>query len=131
MRISDWSSDVCSSDLARLRAALAAARDGTSWRPAVAIVMLSFLYGVFHAVGPGHGKAVLGSYSLTPRAQALHGPGASFLSAAGQPVAAIVLVGLLNGVVDVTERTSLVQDATLAVRLYGDLILPSIWKAWG
>src|SRR3546814_2648513 len=31
---------------AKLRAALAAARDGTSWRPAFAIVLLSFLYGV-------------------------------------------------------------------------------------
>src|SRR3546814_6975127 len=96
MRISDWSSDVCSSDLARLRAALAAARDGTSWRPAFAIVLLSFLYGVFHAVGPGHGKAVLGSYFLTRRAQVLHGLGASFLSAAVQAVSAIVLVGQIG-----------------------------------
>src|SRR3546814_20295044 len=67
---------------ARLRAALAAARDGTSWRPAFAIVLLSFLYGVFHAVGPGHGKAVLGSYFLTRPAPVLPGLGASFLSAA-------------------------------------------------
>src|SRR3546814_7369300 len=81
---------------AKLRAALAAARDGTSWRPAFAIVLLSFLYGVFHAVGPGHGKAVLGSYFLTRRAQVLHGLGASFLSAAVQAVSAIVLVGQIG-----------------------------------
>lgn len=116
---------------AKLRAALAAARDGTSWRPAFAIVLLSFLYGVFHAVGPGHGKAVLGSYFLTRRAQVLHGLGASFLSAAVQAVSAIVLVGLLIAVFDVSARRILDHAATLEMLSYGAIMLLGLWMAWG
>ena len=37
--------------------------DGVGW----ALVLMSFLCGVFHAVGPAHGKAVLTTYLLTHR----------------------------------------------------------------
>lgn len=116
---------------AKLRAALAAARSGQSWHPVFAIVLLSFLYGVFHAAGPGHGKAVLGSYFLTRRAQLLHGIGASFLSATVQAVSAIVLVGLLIAVFDVSARRILDHAATLEMLSYGAIMLLGLWMAWG
>jgi ABC-type nickel/cobalt efflux system permease component RcnA len=116
---------------ARLRAALAAARGGRSWHPVFAIVLLSFLYGVFHAAGPGHGKAVLGSYFLTRRAQLLHGIGASVLSAAVQAVSAIVLVGLLIAVFDLSARRILDHAATLEMLSYGAITLLGLWMAWG
>ena len=116
---------------ARLRAALAAARGGHSLAPAFAIVLLSFLYGIFHAVGPGHGKAVLGSYFLTRRAQVLHGIGASFLAAAVQAVSAIVLVGLLIAVFDISARRILDHAATMEMLSYGAITLLGLWMAWG
>jgi nickel/cobalt exporter len=59
------------------------------------LLALSFFYGVVHAAGPGHGKAVIAAYlvgspNATRRAIAL-----SFLSAAAQGVTAVCLVGLL------------------------------------
>jgi len=58
---------------AAMRAQLLKARDGKSLRPALVIVLFAFLYGVAHAVGPGHGKVVIGGYFLTRRARLLHG----------------------------------------------------------
>ena len=38
-----------------------------SVKPLLPLIALTFLYGVLHAAGPGHGKAVAGSYVLTQR----------------------------------------------------------------
>jgi ABC-type nickel/cobalt efflux system permease component RcnA len=58
---------------------------------------LSFLYGVLHAAGPGHGKVVIGSYVLANEAQVRRGVWLSFLSAMLQSAVAIgfVLVAAL------------------------------------
>ena len=37
------------------------------------LVVLSFLYGVFHAVGPGHGKVIISTYLLTQESQLRRG----------------------------------------------------------
>ena len=53
---------------------------------------LSFLYGVFHAAGPGHGKVVISSYVLANEAQVRRGVWLSFFSAMLQSVVAIGFV---------------------------------------
>jgi nickel/cobalt transporter (NicO) family protein len=53
---------------------------------------ISFLYGVFHAAGPGHGKAVITSYLLVSRQTVRRGIVISFLSAAMQGATAIGVV---------------------------------------
>ncbi|MEJ2118363.1 MAG: hypothetical protein P8Y36_10900, partial [Alphaproteobacteria bacterium] len=62
---------------------------------AVFLVLASFLYGVFHAAGPGHGKAVISSYVLANRATLRRGIVLSFLSGQVQALSAIAIVGVL------------------------------------
>ena len=45
------------------------------------LVGLSFAYGVFHAAGPGHGKAVISSYMLANEVALRRGIMLSFVSA--------------------------------------------------
>ncbi|MFP1632194.1 nickel/cobalt transporter [Zhengella sp. ZM62] len=57
------------------------------------LVGLSFAYGVFHAAGPGHGKAVISSYMLANEVALRRGVLLSFVSAMLQAVTAIIVVG--------------------------------------
>jgi nickel/cobalt exporter len=41
------------------------ARETGSLRPLLSLIMIAFLYGVLHAVGPGHGKVVATSYLIS------------------------------------------------------------------
>jgi nickel/cobalt exporter len=58
------------------------------------LVGLSFAYGVFHAAGPGHGKAVISSYMIASRVELRRGIAISFVSALLQGAVAVLLVGL-------------------------------------
>src|ERR1700692_3220507 len=65
--------------------------DGTA---AWSLMGLSFLYGIFHAVGPGHGKAVISSYLVANEETWVRGVVLSFLSALMQAIVAIAVVGV-------------------------------------
>lgn len=68
-------------------------RETGSWEPAAAIVFAAFLYGVFHAIGPGHGKVVIASWVATRRVRLVHGLSACLIAALAQAGTAIFLVG--------------------------------------
>ncbi len=59
------------------------------------LIGLSFLYGIFHAAGPGHGKAVISSYMLANEIAAKRGIMLSFVSVLLQGVSAITVIGLI------------------------------------
>ncbi len=65
-----------------------------------ALIALSFGYGVFHAVGPGHGKAVIVTYLGANKESMRKGIFISFAAALFQSVVAIVLVSLLARVLE-------------------------------
>ena len=65
---------------------------------------LSFLYGVFHAVGPGHGKAVISSYLVANDETWRRGIVLSFASALLQAVAAVLLVGIAAALLGATAK---------------------------
>ncbi len=66
---------------------------------------LSFAYGVFHALGPGHGKAVLTAYVLANRETIRNGALLALLSAFLQAVVAVALVGVAAGLLNVSGVT--------------------------
>lgn len=61
----------------------------------LALVLLSFFYGVIHAIGPGHGKAVISSYALANERTARRGIILSFGASFVQALSAIALVGVM------------------------------------
>ena len=58
------------------------------------LLSLSFAYGVFHAAGPGHGKAVISAYMISSGETAKRGIALSFMAAFVQAVSAVVIVGV-------------------------------------
>ncbi|MBB3145385.1 ABC-type nickel/cobalt efflux system permease component RcnA [Phyllobacterium trifolii] len=63
------------------------------WQASI-LVGLSFLYGILHAVGPGHGKAVISSYMLANETTLKRGIVLSFASSMLQAFTAIFVIGL-------------------------------------
>jgi len=62
---------------------------------AVMLAALSFLYGVVHAIGPGHGKMVISSYVVANEETVRRGVVISFIAAGLQALTAVALVGIL------------------------------------
>ncbi|WP_425641961.1 nickel/cobalt transporter [Marinomonas gallaica] len=93
------------------------------------LLVASFLYGVFHAAGPGHGKAVIASYLLATKAPLRKGIQLSFTSALLQGVVAISLVWVLAQVLDlagsITETTQVLELAS-----YAAIGLIGVWMLW-
>jgi nickel/cobalt exporter len=65
---------------------------------------ISFLYGVFHAAGPGHGKAVISSYLVANDETWRRGIALSFASAMLQAVVAVLIVGIGAVLLGATSR---------------------------
>lgn len=90
--------------------------DGGAWL----LAGLSFAYGVFHAAGPGHGKAVISSYMLANEVALRRGVLLSFVSAVLQALSAIVLMGavfliLRGSSVSMTDATRFLEIASYAL----------------
>lgn len=95
------------------------------------LVGLSFLYGVFHAAGPGHGKVVLSSYVLASNDTARTGVLISFAAAMMQAVSAIVLIGIAAIILNmtsiaITETTAVFETGSYA--LVAALGVFLVWK---
>ena len=91
------------------------------------LLALSFGYGVFHALGPGHGKAVLSAYVLANRETLRNGALLAFISSLVQALVAITLVGIAAGILNVTGAMLNQVTAWLELGAYGVLVLLGIW----
>ncbi len=93
------------------------------------LIGLSFAYGVFHAAGPGHGKAVISSYMLANEVALKRGIFISFVSALFQGVTAVLTVAaaylVLRGTsISMTDATTALERASFAlIALFGAWLL--------
>jgi nickel/cobalt transporter (NicO) family protein len=79
----------------------AAKADGTApW----GLIGVSFVYGIFHAAGPGHGKAVISSYLVASEETWRRGVALSFASAVLQSLTAITIVGIAAVLLGATAK---------------------------
>lgn len=100
-----------------LAGAVRATRD--DWHAGWTLAGYSFAYGVFHAAGPGHGKAVVASYLIANERALRRGLVISLLAAVLQGVVAIAVVGIVAAVLHQTAvqmrwTAQLVETASYA-----------------
>ncbi|WP_145589794.1 nickel/cobalt transporter [Yersinia rochesterensis] len=73
-------------------------------RAGLALMMFSLIYGVLHAVGPGHGKVVIVTYLATHPAQLKNSLKLTFAASILQGGIAILLVTVLLGILQLSSR---------------------------
>jgi len=101
--------------------------DGTA---AWLLVGLSFVYGVFHAAGPGHGKAVISSYLVASGDTVRRGVAISFVAALAQAVTAVLFVAVAALVFRVTAMTMTVATEWMEILSYGAIAVVGAWLVW-
>jgi nickel/cobalt exporter len=95
-----------------------------SLRDLAAILALSFVFGVFHAVGPGHGKTVVASYLMARRERLASGILVGSLISLVQGLSAIAIVGMLALVLQLGQLT--VLDHTTPVEIVSYALIAAI-----
>jgi len=80
---------------------------------------ISFAYGIFHAAGPGHGKAVISSYLVANEETARRGIVLSFASAMLQALVAVALVAVLAWLLSSTAKTMCSAEKAIEIASYG------------
>ena len=91
---------------------------------------LSFLYGIFHAAGPGHGKAVISSYVVANHETWRRGVVLSFASALLQAFVAVAFVGIAAGCLNATMATMCNERALIEIVSYALIALIGARLIW-
>ena len=82
------------------------------------LLAISFAYGIFHAAGPGHGKAVISSYLVANQETAWRGIVLSFASALMQALVAVAIVAIGAWLLNVTAKTMCGAEKAIEIASY-------------
>ena len=91
---------------------------------------VSFLYGIFHAVGPGHGKAVITSYLLVSRQTVKRGLVVAFAAAVLQGAVAIAVVLVVAVVLQATAVEMTRATDWFEIMSYALVAAVGAWLLW-
>ena len=135
-----WVADTQQSMQRELAMSVKHLKSGNAVAATLALAGLSFLYGVVHAVGPGHGKAIISSYVIANEETVRRGVIISFIAAALQALTAIILVSVLLIAMNATglqvnawsnqlESVSYAMIALVGLYLLSTQII-RLWRRW-
>ncbi|MFN4090949.1 MAG: nickel/cobalt transporter [Alphaproteobacteria bacterium] len=93
----------------------------------MALMGVGFVYGIFHAAGPGHGKAVISAYLLANVARIRRGLLLAWAASAAQAATAIALVGVLAVLLSIGHFQTSRSVWYLEMASYLLLVLVGLW----
>ena len=105
----------------------AAKTDGSA---VFSLLAISFIYGIFHAAGPGHGKAVISSYLIANQETWRRGVVLSFASAMVQALVAVGIVGIAAALLGASRSTLCTADWLIEVASYSLIIAVGARLLW-
>ena len=94
------------------------------------LLAISFAYGIFHAAGPGHGKAVISSYLVANQETARRGIVLSFASALMQSLVAVVVVGIFAWLLNATAKTMCGAEKAIEIASYALIVAFGARLVW-
>ena len=129
--LSGWTSWIFIQQAAFYRSLSGLIRDSKESGSAVwSLFGVSFLYGIFHAAGPGHGKAVISSYLVANRETWRRGVTLSFAAAALQSIVATIVVAIAAILLGATARSIGLTVRVIEIACYGTIILIGLRLVW-
>jgi nickel/cobalt exporter len=105
----------------------AAKSDGSA---TTTLLGISFIYGIFHAAGPGHGKAVISSYMVATNETWRRGVVLAFAAAVLQALTAIAIVGIAAVLLNATAKTMGTTVRVVEIVSYALIVLVGLRLAW-
>jgi ABC-type nickel/cobalt efflux system permease component RcnA len=94
------------------------------------LLAISFAYGIFHAAGPGHGKAVISSYLVANQETAWRGIVLSFASALMQALVAVAIVAVGAWLLNVTAKTMCGGEKAIEIASYALIAIFGARLVW-
>ena len=91
---------------------------------------VSFVYGIFHAAGPGHGKAVISSYLVANEETWRRGIVLSFASALLQAFVAVAVVGIAAALLNATAGQMCNAERVIELASYALIALVGARLIW-
>lgn len=94
------------------------------------LIGLAFAYGVLHAAGPGHGKAVIGSYMVANERAFARGSLIALGAAALQGVVAFAIVGVGAILLGARAQQMSAAAALIEQASYAAVLALGLWLSW-
>jgi len=116
---------------------IVAIKDGRSSTAVLVAMLIAFAYGALHAIGPGHGKAVILGYFLSRDGSILRGLRMGAQIALLHVISAVVIVVVVHWLLAVTFAQPIDQLEILKVFSYGAITIigsvmlgRAVWAVW-